>query len=188
LPPLTESTGDWYADEAIAAAVLASSKVSSNCLSYTGTTPTSFSSSSSGTISETTTQDEFGFYYSPNLVGGSTFSIGYNRSCSGGASGTGLNRYQVIAILYDDTGSSVQSVTGLQDSGSSSSGTLTFTTLPNTGRYIIAVSLAHPVSQGAPATSATLSITTNSSGSVSLNPIQALYDVGLECAARLLCS
>lgn len=174
LPPLTESTGEWYASQAVAQSEI--STMTSNCVGYfTGATSMSaFSSVSSGTsVSISATTGVFninsGFIYlSVNATAGSTISFLFSVS-----SGTALGQL----VVYDDTGG------GIYTSSVTTSSPITSSTLPYAGRYIIKLFISR--------TTGGVPIGTVYSGTVSgfdsVNLIQALYDVGLQCAARLNC-
>jgi len=174
LPPLTESTGTWYADCAAADAVLTDALQVSNCVGYCGfvgfdplVSFTATDGGSSLSFSIVTTSPEPGvmpIYGSVNAESGETITV----ASSGG-------QYVTFSI-YDDTGTLVEALTtpGVT--------TLTSSALPYTGRYTVEVSLFDP---GDMPTTWTASIT--SSGTMSVNPIQARYDLGLTCAATLDC-
>lgn len=174
LPPLTESTGDWYADCAAAAAVLTDALQVSNCVGYCGfvgfdplVSFTATDGGSSLSFSIVTTGPEPGvmpIYGSVNAVGGQAITV----ASSGG---------QYVAFsIYDDTGTLVEAITtpGMTSQTSSA--------LPYTGRYTIEVSLFDP---GDMPTTWTATIT--SSGTMSVNPIQARYDLSLTCSGNLDC-
>lgn len=175
LPPLTESTGDWYADCAAADAVLTDAAQVSNCVGCygggTGNAPDAFTATDGGTslsFSGTWGSPTAGFgdcYGGVNAEAGETLSFAF----TGGT--------QAEADIYDDTGTLIES---LGPSGS----TLVSSALPYTGRYTFRVrtfvSIMDP-----PFTAA--SMTATSSGTLSVNPIQARYDIGLDCAGTLDC-
>lgn len=172
LPILTESTGDWYADCAAAAAVLADPTQVSNCVGFLGTaTPTSSFTATGGSslawsVTDTSPPGASNFWGSFNGVKGDVINTTWTDTLIFGPGGG--------YFLYDDTGT-------LIDSFLSHSGSGTSIALPYTGRYTIEV-----VAVGDPST-LTLSGTAGSSGVMTTNDIQALYDTGLTCPSRLNC-
>lgn len=168
LPPLTESTGDWYADCAFAA--LMQSLLVSNCIGYFDFGAdflTSFSASGTSSLSIAATSIASGtgnIWASVNAEAGETLSFAWTGGTSASFS------------VYDDAGNLVDSV-----SATASSPWVSIA-LPYTGRYIL---LMPVVQDDPPLGAATIGVT--SSGTMSVNPIQSLYDVGLDCPARLDC-
>lgn len=166
LPPLTESTGDWYASCADAAAVLTDAARVSNCIGYSGGAPgaTSFTATDGGTSLTLAVGSASGAstWGGLNLVAGATITV----ACTPGGA-------DLTVKIYDDTGVLVE------DSGLTTTPFVS-AALPYTGRYTInvIVSGVGPVS-----TSATIT----SSGTLSVNPVQARYDLGLVCAGTLNC-
>lgn len=172
LPPMTESTGEWYANCSAANTDLAGTLVS-NCVGFieslSGTQ--SFTATDGGTSLAFAFADSSGLPpASPaiwggfNAVGGQTVSVAYVNYIGGDVD------------IYDDTGMLVETHTGTTTP-------FTFSALPYTGRYTIRLVLSNDVD--GPHTTATATVT--SSGTMSVNPIQALYDIGLTCPARLNC-
>lgn len=173
LPPLTEATGDWYADETAAADVLASVFVS-NCVGYAEDVDTfdTFSATDGGT-SLTLGWTSSGLvnvrgWGSLNLESGETLTVTWSATTSGTPSGD--------FSIYDYDGNLIESLSGASP--------LTSAALPYTGRYIV---LGDISTTGGPAMTDATAVFT-SSGTLSVNPIQALYDVGLTCPARLDCT
>ena len=173
LPPLTESTGDWYADCASAAAVMADTDQVSNCVGYTAVGPGA----------PTFTATDGGSSLTLATVHGSAVSV--SRTCWGGVNAVGGQTITVTASvgsgtpgivvnIYDDTGTLVEG------SGSVSSPWVS-AALPYTGRYTISVIV------DTSSTTTTFSAVITSSGTLTVNPIQALYDIGLDCPAHLNC-
>ncbi len=177
LPILTESTGNWYADEAAAqdaiddntAECIAYSNIRVNFPNFTFTP--SFSSNlqydweytnPAGLTSVDGTS-------SLNLEDGSTLTLTWSAS--------GPTESSASFDIYDYNGVSVFSQ-------SSTSSPITSSALPYSGRYIVAVSIAY---QDGPSFISSASSTISSSSTVSVNQIQALYDVGLDCPAYLDC-
>lgn len=165
IPPLTEATGDWYASCSDAHDDISDN--TSNCVGYTDYNPrTSFTATDGGSslsFSQSTVAPPpaFGLIWgSVNAESGKTLIIS-----SSGFPDADVN-------IYNDAGVLVENLSGATPLASSS--------LPYTGRYTVSISLT-----GAPVTSSIATIT--SSGTMTVNPIQALYDVGLTCPARLNC-
>ena len=180
LPPLTESTGTWYAD--CAAADAAISAQASNCVGFMETTPfTAFVATDGGTSltlvltgtgdSGSGPENDLTAWGGFNAEAGETISITF--SSVGGFSTT------YYAEIYDDLGVSVESFSAMSGSPFVSSA------LPYTGRYSIRVRFNTLLAPSPATIVATFTIT--SSGTMSVNEIQALYDVGLDCPARLDC-
>lgn len=176
LPPLTEFTGDWYADCAAAASVITDQV--SNCVGYTESAVigAGFTATDGGT--SLTLAELFGLPASStdamwgcvNVEAGET--ITFTGTTDGGSP-------DVFADIYDDAGVLVDSV------GSGGGGSpVTSIAMPYTGRYTIRTYLVVPP-PGSPFTSASVAIT--SSGAMSVNEIQALYDDSLTCPNRLDC-
>lgn len=189
LPPLTESSGDWYADCAEAESAIAGNPLS-DCEAFNDQTSVAYDSESfSGT--EYTFSNGFTeggvsakyIWWSVNLVAGDTVTI----ACTVNATTSEPEEAFLTAEvwLYDYTGTELMS--DAQDANPGLTVTATNSmTVPYTGRYIfkmggsaapLGVSLDSVAGSGGVA----------SSGSLSVNPIQALYDVGLDCPARLDC-
>lgn len=167
LPPLTEATGDWYADCATANTVINDSV--SNCIGLNYGGGNSFVATNGGTsltLSVTSSPDPLSCWASVNAESGETLTISY----SGGS--------DIAAAIYDYTGTLVESI-------AASSSPFVSAALPYTGRYMIYIqSVSSP-----PPTSTTWPITAiiTSSGTISINEITALYDNGATCASRLDC-
>lgn len=180
LPPLTEDTGDWYASCADADALLTDPISVSNCVGYSSGAGDNFTATDGGTSLtlyddlNTVVDPRFTMWGGINLVGGQTVSVAYTISGGGGHEAGS-------AALYDDTGTLVQLVLSF----GTSSGTLSFSAVPYTGRYTIRCGAGRNDGVSTGFFSANFVIT--SFGTLSVNPIQAVYDVGLGCAARLDC-
>ena len=172
LPPLTESTGDWYVDCAEAADVI--TDFTSNCTGYfepdagvdsfsvVGGGALNFVLGASGTAS--TTGPMWGSF---TADAGDIISVAQNGDPG-----------DITAILYDYTGTLVENFSGTGTSGVASSA------LPYTGRYIIMVNVVFPP-PSAPFTSLNVDVT--SDGAFDVHTIQALYDSSLTCPSRLNC-
>lgn len=169
LPPLTEATGTWYASCAAAAAVLTDPLQVSNCVGFSEGGPglSSFTATDGGTSLTLATSGVNGVatWGSVNCEAGKTINVA-------GIAGAGT--VTISVRIYDDTG------TLIEDSGTISSPFVS-AVLSYTGRYTVRV-VVLSTDNGA-STSATIT----SSGTMSVNEIQALYDIGLTCPARLDC-
>lgn len=178
LPPLTESTGDWYASCADAATVLADSQVVASCIFYlltSGFTNTLTASGGSSPSASLDTNDpsvtsHLQGYFSVNAESGETISLDW----------TGPPRARLI--IYDYTGTSIYD----SGSGGSTSSPITSSALPYTGRYIVLIDVFQTIFDP-PTVHQVATGTLSSSGTMSTNEIQALYDVGLTCSGRLNC-
>lgn len=171
IPPLTESTGDWYASCADAAADLSDPLVVSNCVGYyalfaaiTSFTAVGGSSLAFSVVISSLTASTGDFWGSVNAVAGDTLTA------------TGAGFPNVSMSIYDYTGTLVESKSGGSPQTSSP--------LPYTGRYILQCrNFVTP--PGAPGTAGAVTVT--SSGTMTTNNIQALWDNGLDCPSRLNC-
>ncbi len=114
-------------------------------------------------MTSTSGQDMGLTYISLNLTAGDTITIATTSP-------------SILFRLSDYTGATVEE----DFSGASSS--IVTSAVPYTGRYILAVGAFDPSSD------TTWQITVTPSSTYSLNPIQALYDGGLTCPARLDCT
>lgn len=178
LPPLTESSGSWYASLAAAQAIIDGENVAnSNCIAYIDATVTPlatyFSSwSFSGlTLSGTRNGVPVGTpfqrlmaYISVNGTAGATLTWTWTNTPKSG-----------MLVVYDYDGTQLYS--------SVANSTITSSALPYTGRYIVRVGFNLD-----PSTSA--SGTLSSSASLgTANQIQALYGTTplLDCPSRLDC-
>lgn len=173
LPPLTEATGDWYADCAAADTDI-DSKVS-NCVGYIEslTNVFAFTATDGGTsltLAETLTAVAAtapAMWGSVNAEAGET--LAFTATVGAGTAGLSIS-------IYDDTGTLIES------SGATSS-PWTSSPLPYTGRYTIMVVVSTS------STTSSLSCQVTTSGTLSVNEIQALYATSplLTCPARLNC-
>lgn len=171
LPPLTESSGDWYVDCATAAAVMASIQVS-NCIGYSDdsfSTTFAFTATDAGTSLTLAGSANAGVaglvcWASLNAEVGKTITVTWSNSLGG------------AAAIYDQYGNFVDGNTPFGDPSA-----FTSMALPATGRYTIYTQ------QFTDLTNPPGSAIITSSGTMSVNPVQSLYDVGLDCPARLTC-
>jgi hypothetical protein len=183
LPPLTESTGDWYADETEAQAAIDDNAVS--CIGYFEPDLDAMATWSAQTATGGTTLNLAGvltgdapsalIYGSFNADGGDTITLAYSVDTDDSVSSV------VTVSVFDSDGAGVFSDT---DSGAGTvSDSFTFSA-PHTGRFI---ALIQGAGNTGDATYVDESLAVSSSGTMSTNTIQALYDVGLTCPARLEC-
>ena len=171
LPPLTESSGDWYIDEGAAQTVI--DDLTSNCIAYIETlsanqsiTATEPSSDLYIVFTDSTNLPAASPYIwcSINVINDETLSFDYVHYIGGTIS------------IYNYNGILVESLSG-------STSSITSSAVPYHGRYIIKLLLNNETS--GPFTNASVTIT--SSGAMSVNEISAAYDVGLTCPAYLDC-
>jgi len=166
LPPLTESTGTWYADATAAATAI--STLTNGCKGYIESTTNVSSFSASGTTSLTLAETlTAGAMSCPTVWGGinAVDAATITSTITVGAGTAG----QTVTI-YDDTGTQVET------SGATTS-PWTSAALPYTGRYTVKIAMT----SSSNTTSMSAAIT--SSGTMSVNTVQARYDLGLVCAA-----
>lgn len=168
LPPLTESTGTWYADATAAGTAI--TDLTSNCDGYIEslTNVATFTATDGGTSLTLANTLTAGATTSPRMWGGINAADAATITVTGTV---GAGTVNVNVGIYDDTGTLVES------SGAVSS-PWTSAALPYKGRYTIGVS----VTSSSSTTSMSAAIT--SSGTITVNPVQAVYDVGLTCPAR----
>ncbi len=166
LPPLTESTGDWYVDATAAATAI--STLTNGCKGYIESTTNVSSFSASGTTSLTLAETlTAGAMSCPTVWGGinAVDAATITSTITVGAGTAG----QTVTI-YDDTGTQVET------SGATTS-PWTSAALPYTGRYTVKIAMT---SSG---NTTSMSAAITSSGTMSVNTVQARYDLGLVCAA-----
>ena len=167
LPPLTEDTGTWYADATAAADAI--TDLTSNCDGYIEslTNVASFTATDGGTSLTLANTLTAGATTSPRMWGGlnveDTETLTVTATVGAGTASVNVN-------IYDDTGTLVEA------SGTTSS-PWTSAAVGYTGRYTVSVA----VTSSSNTTSMSAAIT--SSGTISVNPVQARYDLGLACAA-----
>jgi len=173
LPPLTELTGDWYASCADAASDI-SAQVS-NCVGYIAGAFDSFTATDGGTsltLDVATTSPNF-----PTMWGGVNAETG--ETISFAFTATATSGTPIVSVwVYDDTGTEI-----FFDNATATSGTITSSALPYTGRYTVKVTITSTLLMDD--VTGTIGIT--SSGTMSVNPAQARWDAGLTCAALLNC-
>jgi hypothetical protein len=191
LPFKTEINNDWFADVTEAQDYIDAR--TSNCVGYyqansmsppdwsslsatDGGTSLDLAASSTNSASHALNPN-FQLYGCINLKEGDILSCDYTLSVddfSGAMS--------AACVLFEP--STWTSVAGTFDTGSSS-GTLTFT-VPYTGKFYVLVSAGGNAGSGVEKF-VTGSFHITSSGDFSVNPVQALYNVGVVCPARLDC-
>lgn len=172
LPLSTEVSGNWYADCASAAAVLSNPLMVSNCIGYLNNFW-----DSSDTFTATDLGTSLLFSYS------SAFDFSSFGNC---AASVNLDAGATVTLTWASAfalGSLViRDYSGLTVFSSTAGTPITSIALPYTGRYFIICQ----TSLG-PGGISSADMTIATSGSMSVNQIQALYDVGLDCPARLNC-
>lgn len=171
LPPLTESTDDWYSD--LTSAENAIDDQVLDCIAYIipSLVDSRFSSITvsgftlNGTRSAVALGDVgLSAYYSINGVAGDVLTWTWDNAPKFGS-----------LVLFDYNGAQID----IQVSATSPINSIA---LPYTGRFTVQVGLTIPQSASA-------SGTLTSSGTIGTpNPVQALYDKGLDCPARLECT
>lgn len=169
IPPLTESTGDWYANCAAAvAAIVAKVSACTGYFALNGSSLDSFSATGGGSLVLSAgksggVNDTGDMWGSINAVVGDTISTAWT-----GGSHAAVTIYDIDGnVIYDDDGTSP----------------LVSGAIPFTGRYIVKVRIDDADITN-PATSVA---TVTSSGGMSTNNVQALYDTGLICPERIDC-
>lgn len=177
LPILTEATGDWYASSGDAQAAI--DDFTSNCVGYSASVLETFTATDGGSMltlyGDTGTPTVTGvveMYGSVNALEGETIDIDYVLTTTAGA-------LDVTIDIYYQDGTLVET---FSDIGGSGSGTFTSAPLTVTGKFIIRVN-----GGGDPDEQKTFTAEITSSGTLTVNPVQALYDVGLNCPQTLDC-
>lgn len=179
LPPRTEDTADWYVDCAAAAAVMADPDQVSNCVGYLepNSAPVdTFTANDGGTsltldVLMTAAVNTISAWGGINAVAGETLTVAITSDA--GVPNLGFS-------IYDDTGTLVEVIAG-------ASGPFTSSPLPYTGRYSIVFSAQDLTAFPGIIILTTANFVITSSGAISVNPIQARYDIGLTCPATLDC-
>lgn len=187
LPPLTESTGSWYASLADAQSAITNN--TSNCVGYrennTGGTFTATAGGASLSFSDVGTDlgGNGTVWGSINANAGATLSISFSDNNNGDVP------FTVIVTIYNYDGATVQSLTNHSNplDCSFTSSPLVSSALPYTGRYIVKISQAQEPLIGCMQGVATTVTSSISDATLFVNQIQALYDVGLTCPARDNC-
>ncbi len=193
LPPLTENTGDWYINATEAGMVI--SDLTVDCIGYS---PTLIDSGGEYTFTfnpvggsslildgdvsivlTTLHTFQMEMWGSINLMIGETLSLDY------AITGT-VNNSGVSVTIYDEMGTPITTFSILPSPGAVSGTTILIASVTNSGRYIVKAQAVADKNPGNPNYSANFELT--SSGTLTVNPVQALYDVELDCPARLDCS
>ncbi len=199
LPPMTESSGIWYADLTEAQNVLSGDWVEScngescgerivvGCIAYGSygapdpdpTISRDFSASGSSSLSVGMSRsipnasNNNAVYASMQLEAGSVLSVGWSMSVA--FPGPDDGQIDVFASLFDSSGNTVQSLTTSSTGASpvSGSGTFVFDPLVSGGRYIIVLEAVGSGATGGNAVVSTFNVT--SDDTMTVLPITALY-------------
>lgn len=121
---------------------------------------------------------------SVNLVAGDTLSVAWSSALSGGAIDIS-STYTLYRLKEDGTYESIDTQNSTIPSGTSDSGTFTFP-ITITGNYVVGFSVFGV--GGATTTEASMDATFTSSGTLSVNPVQAMWDAGLDCPGLWDCT
>lgn len=131
-------------------------------------------------------------YYSVNLIGGETvsissqFSINGSGDCNVPPDDTDCSYADAVFLLMYPDGTTVLTGSDSQEPGNSATASDSIT-VPYTGKYVIyAAGGANTWDSTGDTISIAVSVTATSA--VTVNPIQALYDLSLECPGRLDCT
>lgn len=188
IPPLTEATGIWFASLAAAAAAFANPKLTSGCIGYQSQASPSIASFSATdgpfTLTgqgDTDTGTHPLMWGSLNLVSGSVLSCAYDIFA-----GLGTPLTTTITVrIYNNVGVLLQTLTATGNAGNVHlTGTLNFTPVGYTGRFIVYAEIAGPSSDIQPPGS--FAFTSNNTTTTNL--ITALYDTGAMVPSCLDCS
>jgi hypothetical protein len=176
LPPLTEATGVWYADEAAATAALAD--LVSNCAGYSDRTDIAFGATDGGSSLTLAGQDDgidplFTMWGSVNVEPGETLSAAFTITNPHAAATARLRIYDAAGVLLETLTST------------SATGTLTSAVLAG-GRYTAEVQGGR--TDGAATDMLTASFVLTATGTMTVNPVVALWDDGENCPRRKECA
>lgn len=195
LPVFTEITNIWFADLASAQGYITSN--TSNCVGCVYYPITGFLSfiatdgGSSLTLVGTTNNFDVpltNMAGSVNALGGQTLSMAYSIDWTE----TGTARHIFIEFdVRDHDGHVIYSGSNnffIGIGSGTQTGTIVSSALPYNGKYIVSVtpSIAQPPFLAGLVSSSVTAVIT-SSGTMSVNPIQALYDTGNSCPTRYNC-
>lgn len=173
LPIGTEDTGDWYAD--LTAAQDAINDQTSDCAGYTDVAFDTFTvtnSTNALTMAETTTFPVIvGVWGCFNSVSGDVIEVAFTATAT---TGTPV----IIVTIYDDAWTEIWT-----DGDTATSGVLTSSALPATGKYYIHCTCASDF-LGADLDA---EYTVSSGGTMTVNTIVALYDTGGASPSCLYC-
>jgi hypothetical protein len=206
--PFPEFTGAWYGDEAAAQDAIDQFTVDCELYVDVDVSTPGYSASLSGTdidmlleVSDDCVPQETLFgAISVNLVGGDIITVSaasvssyyippegecptcnpdFPDECDAFQVSVSVNTPDGATIVFGDSSES----TSLSQSAGGSF------TVPYTGRFIFSVGGGRGNSQWTQCCLDSVHVTASlSGGTISVNPIQALYDVGLDCPARLDCT
>ena len=191
--PVDRGSGIWYASLAVAKSEIA--RTVSNCVGigpgrdFPGTRSfTATDGGSSLTLAVSLNNPCSGFtvgadaYGGLNLEAGDTLSVAWSSSVTGT---TGVTSGYTLERL-DESGLyvSVDSQSTF-DAGTSDSGTFTYG-ITITGNYRVHISVSAP-SSGTTTDTAAITAVFTSSGTLTVNPVRAQYDIGLDCPANWDC-
>lgn len=177
LPTMTESTGTWFASCAAAAAVLTDPLQVSNCVGYqnsSGSGISSFTATDGGTSLTLHCTFPPGGFSSPdmwgsvNAVAGKTLTFSFTNDAT---------TPDANALILDDKGNIIEVIPGSTSPKISSP-------LPYTGRYSVIFNCGDLSGLN---TLTFVNVVITSSGTMSVNPVQARYDAGLTCSGNLDC-
>lgn len=176
LPPLTEATGVWYADEAAATAAL--DDLVSNCAGYSDRTDIAFGATDGGSSLTLAGQDDgidplFTMWGSVNVEPGETLSAAFTITNPHAAATARLRIYDAAGVLLETLTST------------SATGTLTSAALDG-GRYTAEVRGGR--TDGAATDMLTASFVLTATGTMTVNPVVALWDDGENCPRRKECA
>lgn len=167
IPPLTEDTGTWYADAAAAATAI--TDLTDSCIGYIEslTNVATFTATDGGTSLTLANTLTAGAMTSPRMWGSlnvvDTKTLTVTATVGAGTASVNVNIYDDVGVLVEASGTV--------------SSPWTSAAVGYTGRYTVSVA----VTSSSNTTSMSAAIT--SSGTISVNPVQARYDLSLTCAA-----
>ncbi len=193
IPFGTEASGDWYADSTAAQDAIDAG--ASNCVGFElvglyvpGTNFVATDGGSSLNIFGDIATADAGNNVMVGCVNaekGETISIAYSITASGyfavSSDIVAINVYDQDGVLFNQQFALFDASTG------GTSGTFVTPSLPAAGKYTVLCSRSH-LSGATGAGTVQDDFTITSSGALTVNPLQALFDRGVACPARLDCS
>lgn len=213
LPLGTEFTNIWYADLAAAETVLSGGWVEEcnpescveqiviGCIGYTSytatnpdsTTSRAFSIAGTSNLNISLARDYPHFANtnrmnaSANMVAGSILSVAWTMANT--FPGTDSDHFTIQVTITESNGAYSETKSFASPPGTSprnGSGTLVFSPLPTTARYLL--SFSESPAESADGSSIVCTFNATSDGAMTVNPITALYHTGAETPSCLNCT
>jgi hypothetical protein len=183
------TAGDWYVDETEAQAAI--DDWAYDCAIYspdpgvTSATATGDAVAISGdrTLVDASLVSQV-YLYSISAENGDSITYSGSSAVSFTGPTPGFTEAQIILEFFEEDGTVIDSAF---DSGTTTASISGSFTAPYSGKFYFSLGFSVEAVSVDPGESLTLAGTFSQSGGTAVNPIQALYDVGLTCPARLDC-